>query len=117
MPPGARGGRGYVPARGDFLWLEFDPATGHEQRGLRPALALTPLEYCERTGLVLACPITSQRKGYPFEVAIPEGMKISGVVLADLVKSFDYRARRARLAGRAPPELVGEVLARLHALL
>jgi mRNA interferase MazF len=92
MPPGSRTARGYIPARGDFMWITFDPAAGHEQRGLRPALALSPFDYCARTGLVLACPITSQRKGYPFEVVIPDGMKVSGVVLADLVKSFDFRA-------------------------
>ena len=75
-------GRPYVPDAGDLVWLTFDPQAGHEQGGRRPALILSPREYNAKAGLPLACPITSQKKGYPFEVAIPPGQSIAGVVLA-----------------------------------
>ena len=87
----------YVPRRGDAVWLHFDPQTGHEQAGRRPALVLSPESYNGRVGLAILCPITSQVKGYPFEVALPAGSPISGVVLSDQVKSLDWRARRANL--------------------
>jgi mRNA interferase MazF len=88
----------YVPHRGDLVWLSFDPRTGHEQGGRRPALVLSARSYNERTGLMLACPITSQVKGYAFEVPIDEG-GIAGAVLADHMRSLDWRARRAELIG------------------
>jgi mRNA interferase MazF len=86
----------YVPHRGDLVWLSFDPRAGHEQGGRRPALVLSLRSYNERTGLMLACPITSHVKGYAFEVLINEG-EIEGAVLADHVRSLDWRARRAEL--------------------
>lgn len=107
----------YAPAAGDLVWLEFDPQAGSEQAGRRPALILSPLAYNQKTGLAIACPVTSHVKGYPFEVAIPDGGKIQGVVLADHVKSLDWRARRAVKAGAAPRMVVDEVLAKLAALL
>jgi mRNA interferase MazF len=107
----------YVPARADAVWLRFDPRAGHEQAGLRPALILSPVEYNRRVGLALACPITSRAKGYPFEVAIPAGLDVSGVVLSDQVKSLDWRARRARLLCPLPPMVVDEVLRKLGVLL
>jgi mRNA interferase MazF len=110
-------GRTYVPDRGDVVWLEFDPQAGHEQAGHRPALVLSPCAYNRRSGLMLCCPITSRVKGYPFEVTLAGKRGISGVVLADQVKSLDWRARRARKKDAAPPEVVQEALGKLHALL
>jgi mRNA interferase MazF len=107
----------YVPERGDLVWLTFDPQAGHEQAGRRPALVLSPAPYNRRASLALVCPITNQAKGYPFEVALPEGLSISGVVLADHVKSADWAARCAEFAARAPAEIVAEVTAKLRPLL
>ncbi len=109
--------RAYVPDAGDLVWLSFDPQAGHEQSGRRSALVLSPAPYNEKSGLALICPITSRVKGYPFEVSLPEGSKLSGVVLADQLRSLDWRARRAERAGRVPREVISEVLARLAALL
>ena len=81
----------YTPQRGDIVWLNFNPQIGREQTGRRPAVVLSPGSYNGKVGLLLACPITSQVKGYPFEVAIPPGLKIRGVVLSDQVKSLDWR--------------------------
>src|SRR3990172_1318707 len=85
----------YVPDRGDAVWLQFDPRLGHEQAGRRPALVLSPRTYNSRVGLALFCPITSQVKGYPFEVPLPTGLRIRGCVLADQIKSLDWRSRKA----------------------
>ena len=111
MRPGA-----YVPARGDLVWLDFDPQAGREQSGRRPALVISPAAYNRKVGLALACPITSQVKGYPFEVALPAGLAITGVVLSDHVKSLDCAARRATRAAAAPAGVVAEVLAKLATL-
>ena len=106
----------YVPERGDIIWLTFDPQAGHEQAGRRPALVLSPKLYNAKAGLALICPITSQQKGYPFEVVLPT-QRIGGVILADQVCSLDWSARRAEKAGRALDETVQEVLAKIAALL
>lgn len=107
----------YVPERGDAVWITLDPQAGHEQAGRRPALVLSPAAYNERVGLALLCPITSQVKGYPFEVALPAGLKVSGVVLADQVKSLDWRARDLAKICVIPDEQVAVVLSRLNTLL
>jgi mRNA interferase MazF len=107
----------YVPEAGDFVWLTFDPRAGREQAGRRPALVLSPRPYNGRAGLALVCPITIQVKGYPLEVAIPAGQGPTGVILADHVKSVDWKARRAERLGRCPPDTVDEVRARLAPLL
>ena len=107
----------YCPKRGDVVWLSFTPQSGHEQAGYRPALALSPEAYNRKVGLALFCPITSKAKGYPFEVRVPEGLKTSGVVLSDQVKSLDWRARNAKFAGKLPAGAVDEVLNRLESLL
>lgn len=99
------------------MWLEFDPQAGHEQAGHRPALVLSPASYNRRSGLMLCCPLTSRVKGYPFEVALAGKREFAGVVLADQVKSLDWRARRARKKDRAPLEVVQDTLGKLHALL
>lgn len=109
--------RPYVPEAGDLVWLTFDPQAGHEQRGRRPALILSPRGYNAKAGLAVACPITSQVKGYPFEVAIPPTGTITGVVLADHVKNLDWEARRVVFEAKADDEVLSEVKARLRALL
>jgi mRNA interferase MazF len=107
----------YVPERGDAVWITLDPQAGHEQAGRRPALVLSPAAYNGRVGLALFCPITNQVKGYPFEVPIPAGSPVTGVVGADQVKSLDWRVRKAALIGMVPEELITQVLQRLHTLL
>jgi len=105
--------RGWVPERGDLLRVNFDPQAGHEQREWRPALVISPRAYNEASSLALLCPVTSKAKGYPFEVPLPPGLPIAGVILADQVRALDWRARGAQHAGDAPHEIVDEVLARL----
>ena len=107
----------YVPDTGDIVWLTFTPQAGHEQAGRRPALVLSPRSYNEKTSLALFCPITSRVKGYPFEVSLPAASTITGVVLADQIKSLDWRARRIRFASQVPSRVLGEVLAKLAVLL
>ncbi len=107
----------YIPERGDAVWISLDPQVGHEQAGRRPALVLSPAAYNGRVGLALFCPITSQVKGYPFEVAIPAGLPVRGVVGADQVKSLDWRARKAARIGTVSEEVVAQVLERLQTLL
>jgi mRNA interferase MazF len=107
----------YVPERGDIVWLQFDPQSGHEQAGKRPALVLSPSAYNGRVGLALLCPITSQRKGYPFEVGLPAGIRVQGVVLADQIKSLDWRTRSAQRVDRVPRAVVDEVVAKIRVLL
>jgi len=109
--------RRYVPQRGDIVWLSFQPQAGHEQSGRRPALVLSPAAYNGKVGLALFCPITSQVKGYPFEVAVPASLGVSGVVLSDQVKSLDWRARRAEYVGQLPAAQMLEVLGKVGALL
>lgn len=106
-----------TPERGDIVWLEFDPQAGREQAGRRPALVLSPKSYNQRAGLAVMVPITSRAKGYPFEVSLPAGLAVQGVVLADHVKSLDWAARRATVAARAPAPVTEEVLAKLRLLL
>ena len=105
------------PRRGDVVWLTFTPHAGHEQAGHRPALILSPEAYNKKVGLALMCPITSQVKGYPFEVLLPQGLEVSGVVLADQVKSFDWKARKARFCCTVPAVIVTEVLKKLEPLM
>ena len=107
----------YIPERGDAVWITLDPQAGHEQAGRRPALALSPSAYNGRVGLALFCPITSQAKGYPFEVPLPAGSPVSGVVGADQVKSLDWRWRKAARIGAVSEEVVAQVLQRLQTLL
>jgi mRNA interferase MazF len=107
-------GARYVPDAGDIVWLEFDPQAGHEQAGRRPALVLSPAAYNGKTGLMVCCPLTTRVKGYPFEVAVA-GMPAS-VVLADQVKSLDWRARRATRTGRVSAGELEEVRGKLRVL-
>ena len=107
----------YEPKRGDIVWLTFNPQAGHEQSGRRPAIILSPDSYNARVGLALVCPITNQAKGYPFEVSIPSGLSVSGVVLADQIRNLDWQVRNAIFACTAPESLVEEVLRKLAPLL
>jgi len=109
--------RAYVPEAGDLVWITFDPQAGHEQRGRRPALILSPRVYNSKARLAIACPITSQVKGYPFEVLLPPGGRIAGVILADQVKNLDWQARQIAFEARVPADTLAEVLGRLRALL
>ncbi len=105
-----------APDRGDLVRLWFDPQAGCERAGQWSALVVSPKSYNARVGLALYCPITSQVKDYPFEVILPEGGAVSGVVLADQMKSLDWRARRAERIGTAPGEVLREVLAKIRVL-
>ena len=109
--------RPYVPDRGDIVWLQFNPQAGHEQAGHRPALVLSPASYNRRSGLMLCCPMTSQMKGYPFEVLITSDTDRDSVVLADQVKSLDWKVRKAVKKGTASIEVIAETLSKLQALL
>jgi len=101
---------GYVPRRGDVVWLEFDPQAGHEEAGRRPALTISPVEYNRKVGLGLFCPVTSKIKGYPFEVLLPAELPITGAVLADQIKNLDWRARNARKICTVSNETLAEVI-------
>lgn len=109
-------GAGWVPDRGELIWITFDPQAGHEQAGRRPGVVLSSALYNGPAGLALICPITSRVKGYPYEVTLPVGLAVSGVILSDQVKSFDWRAREARPAGRIPAETLEEILVNLETL-
>ena len=107
----------YIPERGDLIWLHFDPQAGHEQAGRRPAVVLSPAQYNKKVGLAVVCPVTSKSKQYPFEVLLPEGLKVSGAVLADQLKSLDWKARKAARISQLPVEVAEEILAKARTLL
>lgn len=107
----------YLPDRGHVIWLTFDPQAGHEQAGRRPAVVLTPAAYNRKIGLLLTCPVTSQIKGYPFEVVLPPGLPVSGVALSDQVKSADWRARQASFICQIPESTLAHIVAKLSTLL
>ncbi|ADE13468.1 PemK family protein [Nitrosococcus halophilus Nc 4] len=107
----------YVPNRGDVVWLDFNPQAGHEQAGRRPALALSPLAYNRKVGLAIFCPITNQTKGYPFEVVIPDGYQVTGVILSDQIKNLDWKNRSCRRVCVLEAAIVKDVLKKLSVLL
>jgi len=107
----------YVPQRGEIVWLTFTPQAGHEQAGRRPALVLSPRAYNAKTSLMLACPVTSQVKGYPFEVLIPPGARIQGAILADQARSLDWRTRGAEPADALDAQTVAQILEKIQLLL
>jgi len=106
----------YIPERGDIVWLNFTPQTGHEQMGRRPAIVISPIGYNEKVGLGLFCPITSKEKGYPFEVMI-RNKKIEGVVLSDQIKSLDWDKREIEFIIKSKKEELDEVLGKIVALI
>lgn len=109
--------KAYVPKRGDVIWITMNPQAGHEQAGRRPAVVLSPVTYNEKAGLAIMCPVTSQIKGYPFEVTLPSGLPVSGVILADQVKSLDWHARKAEMICTLPSKVISEILQKLSLLL
>ena len=112
-----RGGVVRAPERGALIWLTFTPQSGREQGGRRPALVVSPSAYNSKVGLALVCPITSKVKGYPFEVPLPEGVPVQGVVLADQLRSLDWRSRQADIIGTAPRAVLERVLQLVGTLL
>ena len=107
----------YIPSCGDIVWLEFTPQAGREQAGRRPALVISPRQYNQKVGLGLFCPVTSQVKGYPFEVKIPGNLMIEGIILSDQIKSLDWKIRKAKLICRLANEALEEVLAKIKTLI
>ena len=107
--------RAFVPEAGDIVWLECSPQAGHEQAGQRPALVLSPADYNDKTGLMICCPLTTQLKGYPFEVVIDR--KRPSAFLSDQVKSLDWRARKASRKGRVAEKVLVETRSKIRALL
>ena len=107
----------YCPEAGDFIWIDLDPAVGHEQSGRRPAIVLSPHNYNAAAGLCVICPITSRVRGYPFEAPLPDSASFRGVVLADQPRSISWEKRPVKHAGRAPDIVLTEVRERLAALL
>ncbi len=106
----------WVPERGDVVWLDFDPQAGHEQKGRRPAVVISPSSYNGKAGLFLACPVTNQRKGYPFETSVPDALPVQGFVLCDQLRSLDWRARHAELICRLPVEVIEDIAAKVIVL-
>jgi mRNA interferase MazF len=107
----------YVPDRGDLVWLEFTPQAGSEQRGRRPALVLSPKTYNGKVGLALFCPVTSKIKGYPFEVQLPDGSAVTGVILSDQLKSLDWRSRKVKFIERTSSDIMAMVTSRVLPLI
>jgi mRNA interferase MazF len=105
----------YVPYKGDFVALTFDPQSGHEQRGRRPALVVSNDLFNKHTGLCIACPVTSARRDYPFHVSIPDGCQVTGVVMVEQVKSIDFRASHVKRIGAAPESVLQQALSLLDA--
>jgi mRNA interferase MazF len=107
----------YVPDTGHVIKVDFDPQTGHEQSGWRPAIVLSPASYNRPTGLAVVVPIANQKKGYPFEVPLPSGLRTTGVVLADAIRNLDWRARNARYLETTPTPVLVQIRERLGLLL
>ena len=109
--------RVYVPECGDVVWITLNPQAGREEAGRRPAVVVSRQSYNAKVGLAIFCPVTSQIKGYPFEVLIPAGLPVTGAILSDQVKSLDWRARKAELICALPARTISEVLEKLATLL
>jgi len=107
----------YCPERGDIIWLSLNPQFGNEQAGRCPALTLSPSLYNRKVGLVLVCPVTTNIKRYPFEVQLPDKLKISGAILSDQIKSLDWKARKAEYICKVPTDIIDDVLAKIATLL
>lgn len=107
----------YIPERGDLVWLQFNPQSGHEQAGRRPALVISPKAYNGKVGLALMCPVTSKAKGYPFEVSLPQNLTIEGVILSDQIKSLDWQTRQASFICQVPAETLREIIEKIEVLI
>lgn len=109
--------KAYIPERGDIIWIDLDPSQGTEIKKTRPALVISPLSYNKKVGLALLCPITSHKKGYPFEVELlPQG-KIQGVVLSDQIKSLDWKVRNAKFEEKVSNWVINEVIEKVSVLI
>lgn len=108
--------KAYISKKGDIIWINFNPQSGREQMGRRPALVVSPNIYNRKVGLIIVCPITTKIKNYPFEVKIPDTLIISGVVLSDQVKSLDYQTREAEFVCKIPSEILAEVIMMINKL-
>jgi len=107
--------KSYLPRKGDFIAVTFDPQSGHEQRGRRPALEVSNTLFNEQTGLAIVCPLTSTDRGYPFHVPVAKNPDVTGFVMVEQVKSIDFRARKAQLIGKASDDMLAEALSILDA--
>lgn len=105
----------YTPRQGDFIFVSFDPQSGHEQKGRRPALVISKTEFNKRTGMAFVCPVTNRDRGFPFHVPVGDAAALTGFIMAEQVKSIDFRARDARSLGKASGPVLEEVLALLDA--
>ena len=106
----------YCPERGDIVWLDFDPQSGHEQNGRRPAIVISPKIYNSKTGLALFCPVTNKVKGYPFEVMLPANLPINGVIISDQIKSLDWKVRNAAFIVKAPKNVLNDAINKFSTL-
>lgn len=107
----------YIPNKGDIVWLNFTPQSGHEQKGRRPAITLSTYEYNSKTYLGLFCPITSKVKNYPFEISLEDTLEIQGVILSDQIKSLDWKVREAEFICKASSSILNNVLSKVNLLL
>lgn len=107
--------RAFVPRKGDFISVTFDPQSGHEKKGRRPAMVVSNTLFNEQTGLAIVCPVTTTHRGYPFHVAVLGNPDVKGFVMVEQVKSIDYHARQAKSLGKASEDLLDEVLSILDA--
>lgn len=107
----------YLPKRGDAIWINLDPRVGHEQSGHRPALVLSPTKFNRRTKSAICCPLTSRDKRTEFEIVLPKGLGVEGVILAHQVRSIDWRARESRFLARIPEDVVEDVLTTLLSII
>ena len=101
----------YVPEKGDFITLSFDPQSGHEQKGRRPALVISNFLFNKATGLAIVCPITNTNRGVPFHLSVPGSSSLTGFVMVEQVKSVDFNTRKAKFVEKAPTQLVEDALA------
>jgi mRNA interferase MazF len=105
----------YIPKKGDFVAVTFDPQSGHEQKGRRPALVVSNDLFNERTGLAIVCPLTTTDRMYPFHVPVTDNPNVTGFVMVEQVKSIDYQARKIKLIGKASDDVIDVVLSILDA--
>ncbi|MCT1902972.1 type II toxin-antitoxin system PemK/MazF family toxin [Oceanobacillus sojae] len=102
------------PEKGDLVFMQFDLQAGREQADFRPAIVLSPKQFNQITGFAVFCPITSKEKGYPFEIKIPAGLEVNGVILTDQQKSLDWRSRGMKIVGKAPEDVIVKCVKRIH---
>jgi len=107
----------YIPKRGDFIRLNFNPQAGHEQKGSRPALVVSHTAFNKKMGFTFVCPISNTKRKNPFYMVIPEGNQVTGVIMADQLRSLDYKARNSSLISKCPPDLLQEVLMRIDPII